>query len=50
MISLLWETLTPKLHGNEVIQMSLFFPFFFMLNSNRPDDGISRVLRMRLSS
>lgn len=35
-----------KLHGNEVIQMSLFFPLFFMLISNRPDDGIfSRVLQ-----
>lgn len=30
----------PKLHGNELIQMSSFFPLFFMLNSNTPDDGI----------
>lgn len=36
----------PKLHGNEMIQMSLFFPLFFLPNSNRSDDGIFlRVLQ-----
>lgn len=36
----------PKLHGNEAIKMSLFFPLFFLLNSNRPDGGIFlRVLQ-----
>lgn len=39
----------PKLHGNEVIQMSVFFSYFFMLTSRRQWDRFTGASRMRMS-